>query len=1077
MQRFVAFFATTFCASLASATTVGPVTELSATPPNAPQRAPVAAWDGTRYVVAFEDGRSTGNGTEIYLARIDADGSLVDLNGLPVLSPPQPGDQTQPSIAFSPITMNFILTWTDPRAGSADIYAARFFPMGPGTVPEPGGIQLTIGADAESSPSIGCANQSCLIAFQANTVGGGIEVRGLRILPTGDPHDPSPIELVPDTAGQTAELSPEVLALPGGFILAWEDDRNNGTGQLGSDLFFQTLPDIAPMTATTGAALVSANLRQSAISLAVFNQTDVLAVWQDQRSGTSTAAGDDIWRGIFTQALGPVGPLAELNSARNSQIFPRVAAGAGHAMAVWEDFRSGGFGLTFGTVIDVAGAPRQRDAFPLIAFNANMIEQTVTKGPGDDYLVMSVRSTPFPPRIYYRIVREEPPMGTMTPTGTLRVPANGTSVAQVTFGPAQGASGFGVIDGTLYTVELSRAADLSVPDADTSMTGHQIPAIDGNLSFGLTTLSPGVVTITVSSVEGASTGMVDVTFDNVAPTVTNVRIEPAVPTSSEDLVVRYDYADVNSDPEGATQIQWTRNSALQPGFNNQATVPANAINRGELWRARVRPFDGTDFGDFVFSSDVLVLNTAPRAIDVRIEPNVDVKTATMLAARYRFDDPDSDAEMGSSLTWYERGVEQAALANTAQVPAAMVVKGQQWRFTILPSDGSNPGQLVSSATVAIVNSVPVADAGTNGTVVERRTYTLSGSGSSDLDPQDNLTYRWVQLNADPIVQLSDVTSSTPTFTAPSISSTAMLQFGLTVSDGESTSAQATVVVLVSPVADADADGLDDEEEMVLGTDPMRGDTDRDGIKDGDEVAGGSLPLDEDSDDDGVRDGDEVSPFEDTDMDTKLNVLDHDSDNDGLFDGLEQGITGPLAGTDESAGQFAADADRMSTTNPLVADTDGDMLADGVEDANKNGRVDLGESDPNDPTSKVGCNPDMTCPGDLVCERNACRAAAPSDGGIMCLPLAEVGSQCCMGAQCASATVVAAICNVQGNREQCPAGARQCPLSACQPATPPPKTEGCSCTVRAPTRTGAPASGLLVLVGLALLRSRRRPNGR
>jgi hypothetical protein len=56
------------------------------------------------------------------------------------------------------------------------------------------------------------------------------------------------------------------------------------------------------------------------------------------------------------------------------------------------------------------------------------------------------------------------------------------------------------------------------------------------------------------------------------------------------------------------------------------------------------------------------------------------------------------------------------------------------------------------------------------------------------------------------------------------------------------------------VGDLDADGLLDDEEIALGTDPGDPDTDDDGLGDGVEVALGSNPLDPDHDDDGVCDG-------------------------------------------------------------------------------------------------------------------------------------------------------------------------------------------------------------------------------
>ena len=50
----------------------------------------------------------------------------------------------------------------------------------------------------------------------------------------------------------------------------------------------------------------------------------------------------------------------------------------------------------------------------------------------------------------------------------------------------------------------------------------------------------------------------------------------------------------------------------------------------------------------------------------------------------------------------------------------------------------------------------------------------------------------------------------------------------------------------SDVLDTDGDGLTDEEERQVGTDPLLADTDGDGLEDADERMRGSDPLDADS---------------------------------------------------------------------------------------------------------------------------------------------------------------------------------------------------------------------------------------
>lgn len=139
--------------------------------------------------------------------------------------------------------------------------------------------------------------------------------------------------------------------------------------------------------------------------------------------------------------------------------------------------------------------------------------------------------------------------------------------------------------------------------------------------------------------------------------------------------------------------------------------------------------------------------------------------------------------------------------------------------------------------------------------------------------------------------------------------------------------------------DSDSDGLPDYIELQFDTNPNDADTDDDGLLDGEE----------DANHNGVVDAGETDP---------RNV---DTDGDGLQDGTELGKAQYPTHPDTSLFIFQPDLDPTTTTNPLDPDTDHDGISDGVEDANHNGRVDPGESNPNiinqPPVANAG--PDQT----------------------------------------------------------------------------------------------------------------------
>src|SRR5690606_41841156 len=71
-----------------------------------------------------------------------------------------------------------------------------------------------------------------------------------------------------------------------------------------------------------------------------------------------------------------------------------------------------------------------------------------------------------------------------------------------------------------------------------------------------------------------------------------------------------------------------------------------------------------------------------------------------------------------------------------------------------------------------------------------------------------------------------------------------------------------------------------------------------------------------------------------------------TDNGGLRDGTEVGKT--ASPEPACADFFVPDLAPSTTTDPKNADTAGDGLMDGMEDANHNGRVDAGETSPTAP---------------------------------------------------------------------------------------------------------------------------------
>ena len=130
-------------------------------------------------------------------------------------------------------------------------------------------------------------------------------------------------------------------------------------------------------------------------------------------------------------------------------------------------------------------------------------------------------------------------------------------------------------------------------------------------------------------------------------------------------------------------------------------------------------------------------------------------------------------------------------------------------FTLKVTDASGNVSAPDAVTITVTagpNDRPIADAGPDQTVAEGATVTLAGVGS---DPENEaVSFAWSGPND---VTLDDVTSATPSFTAPvQLVADRDLDFTLMITDASGNSAEDTVMITVTanneaPSADAGPD--------------------------------------------------------------------------------------------------------------------------------------------------------------------------------------------------------------------------------------------------------------------------------
>ena len=246
-------------------------------------------------------------------------------------------------------------------------------------------------------------------------------------------------------------------------------------------------------------------------------------------------------------------------------------------------------------------------------------------------------------------------------------------------------------------------------------------------------------------------------------------------------------------------------SSAQTDPTGPASGPGRVLRGGSFTlyaqSARSAPRGGIDPSNSTLSRGARLLRMAEsiplnRAPVAHAGPDQTVAVGTMVQLDGSGSwDADEDA---LSYAWTEdigNPVPDLLSGDSAERPMFTPTAAGVYQFSLTVSDGqveSAPDTV--EVTVVQPNHPPVADAGRDQSVVEGATVQLDGSGSSDVDGEDVLTYQWTQIAGPVVVRLSDETVVQPTFTAHV---SGEYTFGLVVSDEAAESDRDEVVITVT----------------------------------------------------------------------------------------------------------------------------------------------------------------------------------------------------------------------------------------------------------------------------------------
>lgn len=224
-------------------------------------------------------------------------------------------------------------------------------------------------------------------------------------------------------------------------------------------------------------------------------------------------------------------------------------------------------------------------------------------------------------------------------------------------------------------------------------------------------------------------------FYNSLPDIANLAITPSTPSVTDDLVLSYDFTDMDGDTESGTIIRWFKNDVYQRQFNDATTIKSYFLQNGDIWTADVYPSDGYEYGVRQTSSRVRVTKTAITVSNLKILPK-NPNPNDILKAEYVASD---ETEQGNvSIRWYVNDSLLSSLNDLKYVRPALEAD-DEIRIEVRHVDS---GSYVSSSTVTIVAS----DFVVNNITIDGKTNPLDVSSITPLVKWGTYTPDGKQIN-------------------------------------------------------------------------------------------------------------------------------------------------------------------------------------------------------------------------------------------------------------------------------------------------------------------------------------------
>jgi hypothetical protein len=298
------------------------------------QECPRVAHDSNNCFVVWQDYRNDPYWPMVYGTRVSLSGVVLDSLGIAVSTPAY--DQEFPSVAFDGV--NYLVIWQDDRSGYYDIYGTRINTSG--IILDTINIPISTAPGEQHTPSVGFDGLNYFVVWDNRG-----DICGARVSQSGSVLDTSGITI---SATYYDESSP-VIAFDGTYyLITWDCDRY----MYGHDIYGARVTPSGVVVDTEG-ILISLNPASQYKPAVTYNGSNYLVAWNDWRSRYWDNL--DIYGSRMTTdgtVLDSIG-LA-ISTAAVWQTEPSAAFDGINYFVVWQEYVDGSWYI-YGTRISVTG--------------------------------------------------------------------------------------------------------------------------------------------------------------------------------------------------------------------------------------------------------------------------------------------------------------------------------------------------------------------------------------------------------------------------------------------------------------------------------------------------------------------------------------------------------------------------------------------------------------------------------------------------------------------------------------------------------------------------------------------------